>query len=69
MDKPVRVKSHPIGSIIPDGKGYVRVAVGQGVWKPQHRYVMEQYLDRPLLETMRTCTTSTAYETTTGLRT
>ena len=40
--------SLPVGHRRKDGQGYIYVRVGAGVWKGEHRLVMEQVLGREL---------------------
>ena len=47
MDKPIRVKSYPMGTTRSDGNGYLRIKI-EGRWVSEHRYVMEQDIGRPL---------------------
>ena len=30
--------------------GYIRIKISNNIWVPEHRYVMEQHLGRPLLK-------------------
>lgn len=53
LNAPVKPYKVPIGSKHDDGQGYIVVKVfdSKDGWVKEHRYVMEQYLGRPLTST------------------
>ena len=50
LSTPIKRDCLPIGSVVGRNEGYVTIKVGQGHKRmPQHRWVMEQHIGRPLL--------------------